>query len=84
MSMRSRWASGVIAVVAIISHGGSLRNILERFEVGDLIRIKDHCKSGGEAGIIIKCYYGQEFELLMTSGRKIRAMGMNIEVVNAP
>ena len=51
---------------------------------GDLVRIKDHCKSGGEVGIIIKCYYGQDFDLLMTSGRKIRAMGMNIEVANAP
>jgi len=74
----------MIVAVVLISPGSSLRNILERFEVGDLVRIKDHCKSGGEAGIIIKCYYGQEFELLMTSGRKIRAMGMNIEVANAP
>jgi hypothetical protein len=74
----------MIVAVVLISPGSSLRNILERFEVGDLIRIKDHCKSGGEVGIIIKCYYGQEFELLMTSGRKIRAMGMNIEVANAP
>ena len=72
----------MIAAVVLISPGSSLRNILERFEVGDLVRIKDHCKSGGEAGIIIKCYYGQEFDLLMTAGRKIRAMGMNIEVIS--
>ena len=72
----------MIAAVAIISRGSSLRNILERFKLGDLVRIKDHCKSGGEVGIIIKCYYGQEFDLLMTSGRKIRAMGMNIEVIS--
>ena len=72
----------MIAAVAIISRGSSLRNILERFKLGDLVRIKDHCKSGGEVGILIKCYYGQEFDLLMTSGRKIRAMGMNIEVIS--
>ena len=72
----------MIVAVVLISPGSSLRNILERFEAGDLIRIKDHCKSGGEVGIIIKCYYGQEFDLLMTSGRKIRAMGMNIEVIS--
>ena len=72
----------MIAAVAIISRGSSLRNILERFKLGDLVRIKDHCKSDGEVGIIITCYYGQEFDLLMTSGRKIRAMGMNIEVTS--
>ena len=72
----------MIAAVAIISRGSSLRNILERFKLGDLVRIKDHCKSGGEVGIIIKSYYGQEFDLLMTSGRKIQAMEMNIEVIS--
>lgn len=51
---------------------------------GDLVRIKDHCNTAGEVGIIIKCYHRQEFDLLMTSGRKIRTMGMNIEVANAP
>lgn len=55
-----------------------------RMKKGDLVRIKDHCNTAGEVGIIIKCYHRQEFDLLMTSGRKIRTMGMNIEVANAP
>ena len=52
-----------------------------KFNPGDLVKIKKHCKIGGQVGIIIKSYYGTEHDLLMTSGDKIRALEMNIEVV---
>ena len=34
----------------------------------------------GQVGIITKSYYGMEHDLFMSSGQKIRALEMNIEV----
>mgnify|MGYP005641667767 CR=1 FL=1 len=56
--------------------------MINKFHPGDLVRIKKHCKIGGQVGIIIKSYYGMEHDLLMSSGQKIRALEMNIETVN--
>ena len=56
--------------------------MLNKFNPGDLVRIKKHCKIGGQVGIIFKSYYGMEHDLLMSSGQKIRALEMNIEPVN--
>ena len=51
-----------------------------KFNPGDLVKIKKHCKIAGQVGIIIKSYYGVEHDLLMVSGDRIRALEMNIEV----
>ena len=56
--------------------------VINKFNAGDLVRIKKHCKIGGQVGIIFKSYYGMEHDLLMSSGQKIRALEMNIEPVN--
>jgi|TARA_R110000851_G_scaffold117613_2_gene244410 hypothetical protein len=54
--------------------------VINKFNPGDLVRIKSYCKMAGQVGIITKSYYGMEHDLFMSSGQKIRALEMNIEV----
>ena len=71
------------AEVVISLHAHFLKStMINKFNPGDLVRIKKHCKIGGQVGIIFKSYYGMEHDLLMSSGQKIRALEMNIEPVN--
>lgn len=48
---------------------------------GDLIRIKKHCKIGGQYGIIVS-YRDDVYSIFMQTGRVIEALGMNIEVAS--
>ena len=55
---------------------------LRRFKVGDLVKIKKYCISGGQAGIIIKlrpigC------DIFMQSSKIIKALDANLELENA-
>ena len=68
-------------VTSLLAH--FLKSIMiNKFNPGDLVRIKKHCKIADQVGIIIKSYYRMEHDLLMSSGQMIRALEMNIEPVN--
>jgi len=54
----------------------------DQFKNGDLVQIKEYCKAGGESGIIIKCYYRAEYDLFMSSGKKMHALGSNLTLVS--
>ena len=50
-------------------------------KIGDLIRIKKHCKIGGLCGIIVKAN-GMFLKALMQSGEIIDVISANCEVVS--
>ena len=52
-------------------------------KIGDLIRIKKHCKIGGLCGIIVKAN-GMFLKALMQSGKIIDVVSANCEIVNEP
>ena len=51
-----------------------------KFNPGDLVKIKKHCKIAGQVGIIIKSYYGVEHDLIMVSCDRNRDLEKNIDV----